>query len=275
MTASTVTTIRATSGRPWPRIEEAWKNRELLYFLALRDIKVRYAQTILGWLWTVVQPLGMTLVFTLAFSKIGNVQTEGVPYPVFALIGLSFWTFFQRGVSTSADSLVTNAALLTKTSCPRLLMPASAIASALFDLLIALVVMLVVVFAWGEQISWRLLVMPAIVLWGIALATGLGVLLAAINVHHRDVRNALPFALQLLLFLSPIAYSIGTLGNSGVTLLALNPLVGLVEAFRWSVIATPAPQTFPLVYSIVLSVVLLGAALVYFSRVAREFADVA
>ena len=196
MTSSTVTTIRPTSGSPWPRIEEAWRNRELLYFLTLRDIKVRYAQTILGWLWTVVQPLGMTLVFTLAFSKIGNVQTEGVPYPVYAMTGLAFWTFFQRAVSTSADSLITNAALLTKTSCPRLLMPASAIASALFDLLIALVVMLVVVFAWGEEVSWRLLVMPAIIVWGVALATGLGVLLAAINVHHRDVRNGLPFALN-------------------------------------------------------------------------------
>ena len=270
-----VTLIRPTSGAPWARVAEAWHNRELLYFLTLRDVKVRYAQTILGWLWAIVQPIGMTLVFALAFSKVGDVSTEGVSYPVFALIGLTFWVFFQRAVTMAADSLVTNGPLLTKTSCPRLLMPISAVVSALFDLAIGMVVMFVVVFAYGEDVTWRVALLPAITLWGVVLAAGIGILLSGINVRHRDVRNGLPFALQLLLFLSPIAYSLGALGNGGLTLIAFNPLVGLVEAFRWSVIGTPGPETFPLLWSIGVTVVLPFIALMYFSRVAREFADVA
>jgi lipopolysaccharide transport system permease protein len=273
--AAPTTVIESTAGAVGPRLREAWQNRELLYFLTLREVKVRYAQTILGWLWAIVQPLGMTLVFTFAFSKLGKVETDGVKYPVFAFVGLAFWTFFSRAVVAAADSLVTNAPLLTKTSCPRLLMPLSAITSAIFDLLIAMGVMFAVVLAYGESLTWRLAVAPAVLLLGVALATGLGVALAGVNVRHRDVRNALPFAMQLLLFVSPIAYSLGTLGRGGITLVSLNPLVGVVEAFRWSIIGTPAPQSGTLALSIGITVVLLAVSLTYFARVARDFADVA
>jgi lipopolysaccharide transport system permease protein len=266
--------IEPTAGAVRPQLRAAWQDRELLYFLTLRDVKARFAQTVLGWLWAIVQPLGMTLVFTFAFSKLGKVETDGIAYPVFAFVGLAFWTFFSRAVTTAADSLITNTPLLTKTACPRLLMPLSAIASACFDLLIAMAVMFVVVLAYGEDLSWRLAVLPVIVAYGVLLATGMGIGLAAINVQRRDVRNGLPFAMQLLLFISPIAYSLGALGT-GVTLVSLNPIVGLIEAFRWAVVATPPPAAGSLAISLSLTALFLFFGLKYFSRVARDFADVA
>jgi lipopolysaccharide transport system permease protein len=274
MTAPTVT-IEPTAGHVLPRLREAWTARELLYFLTLRDCKVRYAQTVLGWLWAIVQPLGMTLVFTLAFRKLGNVKTDGVVYPLFALAGLSLWTFFQRAVVTGADSLVTNAPLLTKTACPRLLLPFSAVASAIVDLLVAMALLFVITLLYGHALSWRLVILPAVVVLTVALATGIAVTLSAINVRRRDVRNALPFGMQLLLFLSPIAYSLSTLGQPAETILALNPLVGIVEAFRWAVLATPPPSLLAMGLSIAITLTLLAAGTAYFARVARDFADVA
>lgn len=270
-TALTVV-IEPTAGAPLPRLTEAWHNRELLYFLTLRDVKVRYAQTVLGWLWAIAQPVGMTLVFTLAFSRLGKVQTDGVKYPVFAFVGLTFWTFFSRAVQGASESLVTNTPLITKTACPRLLLPLSAITSALFDLVIALAMMFIVLLIYGQSLNWRLVFFPAVILLGVTLAVGLGVILTSVNVRHRDVRNALPFAMQLLLFLSPIAYSLSSLAGSFIW---INPLVGIVEAFRWSVIGTPAPTMIALLWAIGISIVLLVGGLVYFARVARDFADVA
>jgi lipopolysaccharide transport system permease protein len=270
-----VAVIEPTRGAVLPRLREAWHARELLWFLTLRDLKVRYAQTVLGWLWAIVQPLGMTLVFTLAFSKLGDVDTEGVPYPLFALAGLSFWTFFQRAVSTSADSLIINAALVTRTSAPRLLLPLSAIASSLVDLVIAVAVFFVVALSYGQSFGWEIVLFLPTAALGALLATGLGIGLAAVNVRRRDVRNGLPFALQLLLFLSPIAYSLGELGKTGVTLLAFNPLVGVIEAFRWSVLGTPPPGLWTIGISIGITLGLLVVGITYFSRVARDFADVA
>jgi lipopolysaccharide transport system permease protein len=172
----------------------------------------------------------------------------------------------------ATDSLVANTPLLTKTACPRLLMPLSAIASALFDLVIALGMMFVVLALYGQPVSWRLVFLPGVILLGVTLATGIGIILTSVNIRHRDVRNGLPFAMQLLLFLSPIAYSLGSFGGSVIT---LNPLVGIVEAFRWSVIGTPAPTMLALFMAVAVAVVLLAGALVYFARVARDFADVA
>jgi ABC-type polysaccharide/polyol phosphate export permease len=272
---SHVAVIEPTRGAVLPRVREAWRARELLWFLTLRDLKVRYAQTVLGWLWALVQPLGMTLVFTFAFSKLGDVDTEGVPYPLFVLAGLAFWTFFQRAVSTGADSLVLNAALVTKTSAPRLLLPLSAIASAFVDLIIAVALFLVVAVLYGESFGPQLvLALPALAL-GALLATGLAVGLSAVNVRRRDIRNGLPFALQLLLFLSPIAYSLGEVGDAGLTLLALNPLVGIIEAFRWAVLDTPAPGAWTMASAVGITAGLLVVGAMYFSRVARDFADVA
>ena len=258
-----------------PRIRETIGNPEFLLFLAVRDIKVRYAQTALGWIWTIVQPLGMMLVFTLAFQRIGKIETQGVPYPLFVFTGLAFWTYFSRAASQSAESLVTNVQLVTKTSCPRLSIPLSAVLSAMFDLLITFTLLLIFSTLYGEYPSLRLAVLPLILVVAVVLTAGLGILLSAVNVQYRDIRNALPFTLQLLLFLSPVAYPLTTLGTTATTILSVNPLVAIVEGFRWSVIGTPPPTLVSSVLAIAITGALFLFALRYFSRVARNFADIA
>jgi lipopolysaccharide transport system permease protein len=270
-----VVVIQPTGGAVWPRLREAWENRELLLFLTLRDIKARYVQTMLGWLWTVFQPLGLMLVFTFVFRRLGHVKADGVAYPVFALAGLALWTYFQRAVSEGSQSLVLNAPLLTKTSCPRLLMPLSAVAAPLVDLVAAFALVVVFIFSYGIAPTWRWLAFPVPIALGIVLAAGLAVFLSAINVRYRDVRNALPFLVQFLLFLSPFAYSLSSVHGTTKLLVSLNPLVGIVEAIRWSLLGTPAPSAVAVGFSVGVTAALLVLGLRYFSRFARDFADVA
>jgi ABC-type polysaccharide/polyol phosphate export permease len=270
-----VVVIEPTGGAVWPRLREAWEHRELLFFLTLRDIKARYVQTVLGWFWTVFQPLGLMLVFLFAFHRLGDVKTDGIAYPVFALTGLAFWTYFQRAVSEGSQSLVLNAPLLTKTSCPRLLMPLSAVAAPLVDLVTAYGLVLVFVFAYGINPTWRWIAFPLPLLLGVALAAGLGIFLSAVNVRYRDVRNALPFLIQFLLFMSPFAYSLSGVDGTTKLLVSINPLVGIVEGIRWSLVATPPPSGAAIGFSCGITLFLLVLGLKYFSRFARDFADVA
>jgi lipopolysaccharide transport system permease protein len=270
-----VVRMEPTSGWVLPRLRDSWQRRELVFFFARRDIKIKYAQTMLGWLWTLVQPVGMMLVFTLAFQKLGKIETQGVDYPVFVFAGLTFWLFFSRSVANASDSLVTNAQILTKTSCPRLLMPVSGIVSGLFDLLVTAVLFFGFALLYQEYPTWRLAFLPLVVLVGAAFALGLALLFSAVNVRHRDVRNALPLALQLWLFLSPIAYPLDTLGEPWKTFFALNPLSGIIEAFRWSFLATPLPPPLALAAPGLATVVFLVVGLAYFARAERIFADVA
>jgi ABC-type polysaccharide/polyol phosphate export permease len=270
-----VVMIEPTRGAVWPRLREAWDNRELLWFLTLRDIKARYVQTALGWFWTIFQPVGLMLVFLFAFHRLGNVQTDGVPYPVFALTGLAFWTYFQRSVSEGSQSLVLNAPLLTKTSCPRLLMPLSAVAAPLVDLAAAYALAVAFTLGYGIAPTWRWLLFPVPIALGILLAAGLAIFLSAVNVRYRDVRNALPFLIQFLLFLSPFAYSLSEVHGTAELLISINPLVGIVEGIRWCLLDTPAPSATAIAFSLGVTGLLLVVGLKYFSRFARDFADVA
>jgi ABC-type polysaccharide/polyol phosphate export permease len=270
-----VVVIQPTGGAVWPRVREAWENRELLLFLAQRDIKARYVQTMLGWVWTVFQPLGLMLVFTFVFRRLGKVQADGLPYPVFAIVGLAFWTYFQRAVSEGSQSLVQNAPLLTKTSCPRLLMPLAAVAAPLVDLVTAYALALVFMLAYGITPTWRWIVFPVPIAVGILLASGTATFLSAVNVRYRDVRNALPFLIQFLLFVTPFAYSLTALSDRGKLLVSLNPLTGIVETIRWSLLDAPAPSAVAVAFSLGGTAVVLLFGLRYFSRFARDFADVA
>lgn len=274
-TTPVVVVIEPTGGAVWPRLREAWGNRELLWFLTLRDIKARYVQTALGWFWTIFQPLGLMLVFLFAFHRLGNVQTDGVPYPVFALTGLAFWTYFQRAVSEGSQSLVLNAPLLTKTACPRLLMPLSTAAAPLVDLVAAYGLAVAFTLGYGIAPTWRWLLFPIPITVGIVFAAGLGIFLSAVNVRYRDVRNALPFLIQFLLFLSPFAYSLSDVQGTAKLLISINPLVGIVEGIRWSLLGTPAPSGAAIAFALGVTALVLVVGLKYFSRFARDFADVA
>jgi lipopolysaccharide transport system permease protein len=252
-----------------PKFAELWHFRELLYFLTWRDIKVRYSQTVLGGAWAIFQPVMLMLVFTFAFRRLAKIETGTLPYPVFALAGLVFWTFFSKAVTQGSDSLVTNAQLLTKIYCPRLLIPISAVLSGLIDFCLSLAFFFVFAAAYGYLPSWRLLFLPAALLLGLVLAFGASLLLSAVNVRYRDIRQALPFVVLLLLFVSPIAYPIET------ELLSVNPLVGIVELFRWSLVGGLAPTPLDLGLAMTVACGLLIAGAAYFSRVERTFADVA
>lgn len=270
--SSTVTVIRPTQGLLSPRIAELWAYRELFLFLNWRDLKVRYAQTALGAIWTFFQPVAMMLVFTYAFSRIGTVFTNDVPYPVFALSGLTVWIFVSRAVYQGATSLITNQPLVTKTSCPRLLIPLSGVTTMLVDFVISFGLFGAVALAYSVRPSWQLVFAPLVVVVTFVFVLGLALILAGLNVRYRDVGQALPFLIQLWFFCSPVAYTLPVTTQPWISLAALNPLVGLIEWFRWSTLGTPRPHGV-LVVAIVVSFAWLAAGLVYFSRVERTFAD--
>ena len=260
--------IRQRRGYVLPDPRELWHYRELVYFLAWRDIKVRYAQTALGVLWTLIQPVALMIVFTYAFSRLGNVRTEGVPYPLFALAGLTFWIPFARAVTQGSDSLVENAPLLTKIYCPRMLIPISTIVSALVDLALSLVLFIVLASLYDYYPTWRLALLLPVVVLGFILAAGVAFLFSAINVRFRDVRQGLPFLVMVWLFLSPVAYPIYN------PIASLNPLVGIIDAFRWCLLATSV-SALSLVLALAITLMLLIVGTAYFSRAERTFADVA
>lgn len=260
--------VKARQGFRLPNLRELWYYRELVYFLAWRDIKVRYAQTVLGGAWTLFQPLALMLVFTFAFRKLGKIETADVAYPVFALAGLVFWTFFSRAVVQGSDSLVANTALLTKIYCPRVLIPIAVIVSGLVDFVLSLILFIGIASAYGYYPTWRLSLVLPLLLLGFAFATGVTLFLSAVNVRFRDIRYGLPFLVQLWLFLSPIAYPLDN------PFFALNPLTGIIDAFRWSLVGTPFSH-WDLLVAGGATVVMLGVGVAYFSRVERTFADFA
>lgn len=261
--------IKQRRGYVLPDFRELWHYRELVFFLAWRDVKARYAQTVLGAAWTLLQPLALMLLFTYAFSRIGSVETGSVPYPVFALAGLTFWTFFARAVTQGSDSLVQNASLLTKVYCPRMLIPISTIVAALVDLALSLVLLIGFAAVYDYYPTWRLLLLPAVLLLGFLLAAGVALLFSAINVRFRDVGQAIPFGVLSWLFLSPVAYPV-----DNQALAVLNPLVGVIDAFRWCVLGTSVSAS-SVVAASGITVALLAVGSAYFTRAERTFADVA
>jgi lipopolysaccharide transport system permease protein len=269
-----VTVIRPTSGWIPPRLDELWTYRELLFFLIWREIKVRYAQTLLGAVWTVFQPLAMMLVYTYAFTQLAKINTEPIPYPLYALSGLAVWTFVSRAVFQGASSLVNDVAIVTKTPAPRLIIPLAAVISMFVDFVITLGLLLVFSFGYGLVPPKQFVFVPVIIALAFLLALGLSLLLSTLNVRYRDVGQALPFVLQLWFFLSPVAFPLLTPGGtSWITVVqALNPAVGIILVFRWATLGAPAPHGL-LVASVVVTLAILAAGLAYFARAERTIAD--
>jgi lipopolysaccharide transport system permease protein len=256
-----------------PRLAELWRYRELFGFLVWRDLKVRYAQTVVGAAWTVFQPLAMMGVYTYAFTQLVRVNTGNVPYVLYALSGLALWTFVSRALFAGTISLVNEIAIVTKTSAPRILVPMAAITSMLVDFLITLILFIVFDAAYGRLPDWRFVfVMPLLALTFL-LTLGLSLVLSALNVRYRDVSQALPFTIQLWFFLSPVAFAVLTPPHAWETYLqALNPLVGIIPAFRWALLGTRPPHGLLLV-AVAVAAAVFAAGLSYFSRVDRTIAD--
>jgi lipopolysaccharide transport system permease protein len=254
-----------------PRV--LWANRELLYFLIWRDLKIRYAQTALGAAWAVLQPLSMMLLFTLLFSRISGLQSSPAPYPLFAYAALVPWTFFSTATTFGAHSLVGSAHILTKVYFPRLLIPLAAILSCLVDLLLALTMLVPLMAFYRAAPGWHLLWLPVAIALTTVVTLGAGIWFAAVNVKYRDVRFALPFAIQLLLFASPVFYSTGQLPARWQWAAALNPVAAPIEAFRAAVLGFPIDLRL-LLMSGGTTLLLLTAAALTFRHVERSFADI-
>jgi len=253
---------------------ELWRFRDVALQIATRDIKVRYRQTVLGAAWAVLQPVTTMVVFSLFFGHLAHVSSEGVPYPLFSLAGLVPWAYFSTALLLGSDSLVSNGALVSKVYFPRIFIPAGVVAAGLVDLSIAFAILLVVVAAWGTTLSVTVLAVPLFVIVMVAAALGVTAALSAINVRYRDVRYVVPFATQLWLFATPIAYPLTLIHGPWRTIAAINPMTGVVEGFRWAVLGTPTAPWTLIAVSAASAALLLVGGLVYFDRVERRFADI-
>jgi lipopolysaccharide transport system permease protein len=271
--AKPVITIRAS--KPWSSLQlrSLWSYRELLYFLVWRDIKVRYKQTLLGVTWAIIQPLTMMLIFTFFFSKLARIPTEGVPSAAFYYTGLSLWTFFAGAVSYAANSLIGNTNLITKVYFPRLIIPSAAVGAGLIDLAISSVLLIALLIYYGFFITWELVLLLPISILVTTLALGVGILFSALNTKYRDVRYALPFLLQVWMFISPIIYPSSLVPEGWRWALALNPLTGIIEAYRAALFGRPLNE-WMLVYSIVSTLLILLVAAYTFRRMEKSFAEV-
>jgi lipopolysaccharide transport system permease protein len=268
--------IRPAPRRPRLGLREVWHHRELLYFFAWRELKVRYKQTLLGIVWAVLQPLMYMVVFTLFFGRFLSVYSVG-PYPLLALSGSVIWLFFANSVTLAAGSLVGNASLLTKVYFPRLLAPLAPVLAALVDLALATLVLLAVMAGYGQfPAPHRVWTAIPFVLLAMGTAAGVGAWLAALNVKYRDIRFVVPFLLQLWLFASAVFISFEGLGLSEPwsTIFWLNPMAGAVEGFRWAMLGGPRPETWHVALATTSGLVVLAAGLVYFKRLERVFADI-
>ncbi|HYR75239.1 MAG TPA: ABC transporter permease [Pyrinomonadaceae bacterium] len=270
-----VVTIEPSKSWVALNLRDLWNYRELLYFLTWRDVKVRYKQTALGVAWAIIQPLFTMLIFTLFFGKLAGIeaQTGGIPYPIFAYAGLLPWMFFSNALTTSGNSLVGSAHLITKVYFPRMMIPGAAVAAGLVDFAIAFVILVILMFYYGVAPAWTALMLPVLVMLTVVLALGMGMWLSALNVKYRDVRFALPFLLQLWMFVSPVIYPSSFLPQKYRWLLMLNPVTGIIEGYRSALFGKPFNWT-ALGVSTLIGLLLLVYSSYSFKRMERSFADI-
>lgn len=254
---------------------DLWRYRELFYFLAWRDILVRYKQTVIGVAWAVVRPFLTMVVFTILFGRLAKLPTEGdVPYAILVFAGMLPWQFFANALAESSGSLVGNANLISKVYFPRLVVPASSVIVSLADFLISFVI-LIGLFVWYQYMpSWRLAVLPGLVGLAFLAALGPGLIITALNVKYRDFRYIIPFVVQFGLYVSPVGFSSSVVPEKWRLLYSLNPMVGVIDGFRWAICGTTSVYWPGLFLSLGVAVVLLVIGITYFRRMERTFADV-
>jgi len=266
-------TIRPRKG--WQAIDfkEIYLYRELLAFLVWRDIKIRYRQTLLGGLWAILQPFITMLVFTFVFNRMAGVKSDGPPYPLFAYAGLAPWTFFSTSITQSSNSLISNQQLVSKVYFPRIFIPLGAIGALLLDLVLSLSLFggMMVYYHW--HLTWAILWLPVFLMAALLAASGAGLILSALNVSFRDVKYAVPFMVQIGLFLTPVIYPARYLSHRGQILMGLNPMAGVVIGFRHALLGSPASWGV-MGLSLGVSVLIFGCGLLIFRRLENKFADI-
>jgi lipopolysaccharide transport system permease protein len=268
------TVIEPARGIHWPNVAELWRYRDTLYFLARRDVAVRYKQTVVGLLWVILQPVAFALVYTAFLSLVGSVPSQGVPYGVFALSGMTVWLFFSMGLTRVSESTVAGATLISKIWFPRLIIPLSAIGPAVVDLVASTFVLLGAMLVFGVVPEPKILLLPGAALVAALTALGIGLWFSAISVRYRDIQQLVPFLLQVLLFLTPIIYPFEVVPARLQMIYSVNPLVGMVEFFRWTVIPdAPFPGSH-LAITLVFIAIVVPTGLLYYERRQHLFADV-
>ena len=269
-----VKTIKPSSGWVALNSKELWRYRELLYFLCWRDIKVRYKQTVLGASWAIIQPLFTMLIFSVFFGRLAKVPSDGLPYPIFAFTALVPWMFFANGVTQASNSLVAFPNLVKKVYFPRLTIPIATVLAGVVDFVLAFAVLLGMMLFYDVMPTVNIIWLPLFLLLALVTSLGVSSWLSALNVEYRDVRYTIPFLVQLWMFATPIAYPSSLLGEPWRTIYALNPMVGVVEGFRWALLGADTVPGPMILVSSVMAVVLLICGTLYFQRMERTFADV-
>jgi lipopolysaccharide transport system permease protein len=266
--------LQPSAGWSAPNLGELWSHRELVYFFIWRDIKVRYKQTVLGAGWAILQPVLTMLVFTLFFGRLAKVPSDGVPYSVFCYVALVPWMFFANGLTQASNSLVNNGVLLTKVYVPRLSLPVSTVLAGLLDFLFAFVVLLGLLVAFGIMPTRNVLFLPLFFVLALVTSLGASLWLSALNVEFRDVRHTVPFLTQFWMFATPVAYPSSLLTEPWRTLYGVNPMVGVVEGFRWALLGVDTKPGPMIAASSIVAIMLLVTGTLYFRRMERTFADV-
>ena len=271
-----VTTLRIAPSQGWVplKLSDLWEYRELLYFLVWRDIKVRYKQTALGATWAIIQPVMTMVVFSLFFGHLAKMPSDGVPYPIFSFAALVPWSFFANGLSQASNSLVGSSNLITKVYFPRLIIPLASAFSGVVDFLIAFVVLIGMMLYYGIVPTLNIFWLPLFVLLAMVTSLGVGLWLSALNVEYRDVRYIVPFITQFWLFVTPIAYPSSLLPEPWRTLYGLNPMVGVVEGFRWALLGTNTVPGPMVAVSSAAAILILVTGAFYFRRMEKAFADI-
>lgn len=268
--------LRIEPTRGWVSLglRELWGYRELIYFFIWRDIKVRYKQTVLGGLWAILQPFFTMLIFSVFFGRLAKIPSDSVPYPLFAFTALVPWQFFANGLSLSSTSLVASSNLVAKVYFPRLALPVSKVLSGVVDFLLAFAMLVVLMVYYGIKPTYHVLWVPCFFLLALTTALGVSIWFSALHVQFRDVQHAIPFVVQAWLFATPVAYPSSLLSEPWRTLYGINPMVGVVEGFRWALLGTTTAPGPIIAVSSTVSIALLVSGTFYFRRLEKTFADI-
>lgn len=253
---------------------ELWEYRELGYVLIWRDITVRYKQTAIGIAWVLLQPLIAMLIFTAVFGKMAKMPSDGVWYPVFSLTALLPWMYFSQAVTRAGESVVQNSRIVGKIYFPRLWLPLATVVSPLVDFALSLVLLFGLLIYAGMPFTWKVITLPAFILLAMFTAMGLCFFTSALHVKYRDVGHAIPFVMQIWMYLTPIVYPVSLVPDQWKWLYGLNPMVGVVEGFRWALLGQTSPDPVVMIESIVMLFAVIAAGLVYFRKMERQFADI-
>lgn len=251
-----------------------WEYRELGYILIWRDVTVRYKQTAIGVAWVILQPLITMLIFTAIFGMLAKVPSDGVWYPVFSLTALLPWTYFAQAVTRAGESVVINAKIVSKIYFPRLWLPLAMVVSPLIDFALSMVLLFGLLLYAGIPFSWKVVTLPAFILLAMLTALGLSLFTSAMNAKYRDVGHAIPFIIQIWMYLSPIVYPVSLVPEQWRWLYGLNPMAGVIEGFRWALLGRTAPDPVVMAESVIMLLLVVITGLVYFRKMERQFADI-